>query len=69
MKLLLLLTATLAMLTHGIAETKETHMETNTVYQFTVKGRGPNGAESTSTIYVIVGNEPGAKPEFTQVVR
>ena len=39
MKLLLLLTATLAMLTHGIAETKETHMETNTVYQFTVKGR------------------------------
>ncbi len=27
------------MLTHGIAETKETHMETNTVYQFTVKGR------------------------------
>ena len=35
----LLLTATLAMLTNGIAETKETHMETNTVYQFTVKGR------------------------------
>ena len=40
-----------------------------TDYQFTVKGRGPNGAESTSTIYVIVSNEPGAQPEFTQVVR
>ena len=40
-----------------------------TDYQFIVKGRGPNGAESTSTIYVIVGKEPGAKPEFTQVVR
>ena len=40
-----------------------------TDYQFTVKGRGPNGAEATSTIYVVVGNEPGAKPEFTQVVR
>ena len=40
-----------------------------TDYKFLVKGRGPNGAESTSTIYVIVGNEPGAKPEFTQVVR
>ena len=40
-----------------------------TDYQFTVKGRGPNGAESSSTIYVIVGNEPGAQPEFTQVVR
>ena len=39
MKPFLLLTATLAMLTHGIAQTKETRMETNTVYQFTVKGR------------------------------
>lgn len=39
MKLLLLLMTTLAMFTHGIAETKESNMETNTVYQFTVKGR------------------------------
>ena len=38
-------------------------------YQFTVKGRGMNGEESTSTIYVTVGKEEGAKPEFTEVVR
>ena len=41
----------------------------STDYKFTVKGRGFNGAESTSIIYVTVGKEPGAKPEFTQVVR
>ncbi len=40
-----------------------------TDYQFTVKGRGFNGEESTSTIYVTVGNAEGDKPEFTQVVR
>ena len=40
-----------------------------TDYQFTVKGRGFNGEESTSTIYVTVGNADGDKPEFTQVVR
>ena len=39
MKELLFLIATLAMFTHGIAETKESDMETNTVHQFTVKGR------------------------------
>ena len=38
-------------------------------YKFTVKGRGMDGKESTSTIYVTVGKEPGAKPEFTEVVR
>ena len=38
-------------------------------YKFTVTGRGMNGAETTSTIYVTVGKEPGAKPEFTEVVR
>ena len=41
----------------------------STDYQFTVKSRGFDGAESTSTIYVTVGKEPGAKPEFTEVVR
>ena len=41
----------------------------STDYQFIVKSRGMNGGESTSTIYVTVGKEPGAKPEFTQVVR
>ena len=41
----------------------------STDYKFIVKGRGPNGAESTSTIYVTVGKEQGAQPEFTQVVR
>ena len=40
-----------------------------TDYKFTVKGRGMNGEETTSTIYVTVGKEPGAKPEFTEVVR
>ena len=40
-----------------------------TDYMFTVKGRGPNGAESNSIIYVTVGKEQGAQPEFTQVVR
>ena len=38
-------------------------------YKFTVKGRGMNGEESTSTIYVTVGKAEGAKPEFTEVVR
>ena len=41
----------------------------STDYQFTVKSRGMNGAESTATIYVTVGKQPGSKPEFTQVVR
>ena len=49
MKLLLLLTTTLAMLAYGIAETKEKHMETNTVYQFTVKGR--NGEDVSLADY------------------
>lgn len=40
-----------------------------TDYKFTVTGRGMNGEETTSTIYVTVGKEPGAKPEFTEVVR
>lgn len=40
-----------------------------TDYLFTVKGRGMDGSESTSIIYVTVGKEEGAKPEFTQVVR
>ena len=40
-----------------------------TDYQFTVKSRGFDGKEATSTIYVTVSNEPNAKPEFTQVVR
>ena len=38
-------------------------------YQFTVKGKGMNGEETTSTIFVTVGKEEGAKPEFTEVVR
>lgn len=40
-----------------------------TDYQFTVTGRGMDGQESTSTIFVTVSNAPGAQPEFTQVVR
>jgi flavodoxin len=38
-------------------------------YQFVVKSLGMNGEESTSTVYVTVGKEEGAKPEFTEVVR
>ena len=38
-------------------------------YKFTVNGRGMNGEQSTSVIYVTVGKEQGAKPEFTEVVR
>ena len=41
-----------------------------TDYKYTVKSSGMGGAgESTSIIYVTVGKEAGAKPEFTQVVR
>ena len=40
-----------------------------TDYKFPVTGRGMDGQESTSIIYVIVGSAPDAKPEFTQVVR
>ena len=38
-------------------------------YKFTVKSRGMNGEDGTSIIYVTVGKEQGAKPEFTEVVR
>ena len=43
--------------------------EEGTDYKFTVKSRGTNGEEATSTIYVTVGNEEAATPEFTEVVR
>jgi flavodoxin len=38
-------------------------------YKFSVKSRGFDGKEATSTIFVTVGKEEGAKPEFTEVVR
>ncbi len=39
-------------------------------YEFKVKSRGfGGGGEQTSTIYVTMGKEAGAKPEFTEVVR
>ncbi len=41
----------------------------STDYQFIVKSRGMNGEDATSTIFVTVGKEQGAKPEFTEVVR
>ena len=41
----------------------------STDYKFIVKGRGMNGEETTSTIFVTVGNTPEATPEFTEVVR
>ena len=41
----------------------------STDYQFIVKSKGQNGEETTSTIFVTVSKEEGAKPEFTEVVR
>ena len=39
-------------------------------YEFKVKSQGfGGGGASTSTIYVTMGKESGAKPEFTRVVR
>ena len=38
-------------------------------YKFTAKSIGFDGQESTSTIFITVGNEEGSKPEFTEVVR
>ncbi len=38
-------------------------------YKFTVTGRGMDGKESNSIIYVTIGKGADAKPEFTQVVR
>ena len=50
--------------TVGKRETSE-----STDYQFIVKSKGQNGEEATSTIFVTVSREEGAKPEFTEVVR
>ena len=50
--------------TVGKRETEE-----STDYKFTAKSMGFNGEEATTTIYVTVANEEGAKPEFTEVVR
>ena len=41
----------------------------STDYKFTVKGRGMDGTESTSIIYVTVSKAEDSKPEFTEVVR
>ena len=38
-------------------------------YKYTVKSRGFDGKEGTTIIYVTVGKQAGAKPEFTEVVR
>ena len=40
-----------------------------TDYKYTVKSRGFDGKEGTTIIYVTVGKQAGAKPEFTEVVR
>ncbi len=40
-----------------------------TDYQYTVKSMAPDSTELTSTIFVTVGKEAVAMPEFTQVVR
>ena len=50
--------------TVGKRETEE-----STDYKFTAKSIGFDGQESTSTIFVTVSKEEGAKPEFTEVVR
>ncbi len=38
-------------------------------YKYSVTGKGMNGEEMAFTIYVTVGKEQGAAPEFTRVVR
>ncbi len=40
-----------------------------TDYKFVAKGKNINGEETSLTIYVTVGNEPDATPEFTRVAR
>lgn len=40
-----------------------------TDYCFKSQGKGPDGRDILTTIYVTVGNEGGAVPEFTEVVR
>lgn len=42
---------------------------TSTDYEFSAKSQDKDGKETTATIYVTVGKEANAKPEFTQVVR
>lgn len=42
---------------------------TSTDYEFTAQNQNPDGQVSSLTIYVTVGKDEGAKPEFTQVVR
>lgn len=42
---------------------------TSTDYEFSAKSQDKDGKENTATIYVTVGKEANAKPEFTQVVR
>ena len=41
----------------------------STDYKYSVKSRGFDGKEGTTIIYVTVGKQAGAKPEFTEVVR
>lgn len=41
----------------------------STDYKYTVKSRSFDGKEGTTIIYVTVGKQAGAKPEFTEVVR
>ena len=41
----------------------------STEFKFTVTGRGFNGQESTSIIYVTLSDDVDSKPEFTEVVR
>lgn len=43
--------------------------DNGTDYKYTVKSRGFDGSETTSVIYVTVGNQQGCKPEFTEVER
>ncbi len=40
-----------------------------TDYLYTVNSKSPDGSDVQGTIFVTVGNEADAKPEFTQVVR
>ncbi len=42
---------------------------TSVDYRYTAKSTSPDGSAAESIIFVTVDNAPGAKPEFTEVVR
>ncbi len=44
-------------------------LPTSTDYRYVVSSKDPNGNETEAIVFITVGNEADAKPEFTEVVR